>query len=121
MSGVKGRSGRRVASKKTLDKLLSHADTVVLRTMYDESIPLIERGRLAVGLTLKKIAERSESVVLNLNLSDELIERMLSVMQLSRTAIPPPPAGVIVEVEATEPDTQSAPDSTPDTQKKLKE
>ena len=78
MSGVKGKSGRRIASVTTLERLCSLSDTIALRAMRDENTELHKRAKdLAIPLTLKKLADRTESVVINLNLSDELMRRIM--------------------------------------------
>ena len=96
MSGVKGKSGRRIASPATLDKLISHARMVSLRAIQSEEIPLLDRARLATQFPLKEMADKSEAVVLNLNISDELMLRMLDVMKASRKVIEPPPLDAII-------------------------
>ena len=91
----------------TLDKLLSHADTVVLRAMKDEEIPLLDRARLSVQLTLKKIAERTENVTVNLSLSDELMRRIMQRLDMQAEAAQlEEPADIYVTptIEAAEPE-----------------
>jgi len=90
MSGVKGKSGRRIASPATLDKLLSLADTIVLRAIKNKDLPEMERAKLAAQFTLKKIAERKENVNINLQLSDELVRRMMAALEAERPRSMPP-------------------------------
>ena len=108
MTGVKGKSGRRIASPATLDKLVSHARTVSLRCIKDESIPLLDRGRLATQFPLKEMSERSEQVVVNLNLSDELMHRIMQRLNIIDEPDTLPPPNVY-----TLPDTHTGKDSTP--------
>ena len=111
MSGVKGKSGRRFQSYKTIDKLCSFADTLTLRAIKDESIPLIERGRLASQFSLKKLAEKSESVVVNLNLSDELMRRIMQRLQMNEVSELPPP-DIYITPEPNDLDSYHAPSPT---------
>jgi hypothetical protein len=125
MSGVKGRSGPRIQSKVTLDRLCTHARQVSLRAIRDESIPLIERGRLATQFPLKEMADKKESVVINLNLSDELMRRIMARLNIIEAAALPEPDDIYITptIEPNEPnesdDTNAssrntAPPSTPD-------
>ena len=111
MAGVKGRSGRRIASKTTLDRLLSHADTVVLRAINNPNNDEMDRARLAVQLTLKKIADRTENVTLNLTASDELMQRIMQRMRMSEAAELPPAPELYVQVEP-EPNEPNEPNDT---------
>ena len=108
MAGVKGRSGPRVQSKTRLDSILSQADTVVWRALKNPEIPELERAKLAAQFSLKKLAEKSESVVVNLNLSDELMRRIMARLELSDTnsvSLPPPPdVYVIPTIDAIDSD-----------------
>lgn len=112
MSGVKGKSGRRFQSKKTIDRLLSFADTVVLRAIRNEQHDEMERARLAVQLTLKKIAERTENVNVQLTLSDELMRRIMQRLSMSdeAAALEPPPE-VYVLPEPPDPSQPTSPDT----------
>lgn len=102
MSGVKGRSGPRIQSKVTLDRLCTHARQVSLRAIRDEAIPLIDRARLASQFPLKEMADRTEAVVLNLSLSDELMQRIMQRLGVEeRSELPP--ADVYVLPEPSEP------------------
>lgn len=72
------RSGRRIASVATLDKLISKTETIALRAINDENTELHSRAKdLALPLILKRMADRSEQVIVNLNLSDELMRRIM--------------------------------------------
>jgi hypothetical protein len=97
MTGVKGKSGRRIAAPSTLDKLCTLADTIVLRAIRNPELPELERAKLASQFSLKKIAERRENVNVNFQLSDELMNRVLAVMRASRKEIPAPPAECVIE------------------------
>ena len=97
MSGVKGRSGRRISSVTTLDNLVSHARTVSLRAIKDESIPLVDRARLATQFPLKEMAERSEQVVVNLNLSDELMRRIMARLAMHDASALPEPNDIYIQ------------------------
>lgn len=109
MSGVKGRSGRRYQSKVSLDNLCSHAKTVTLRAMADENTPIIERGRLAAQFPLKEMAERSEQVVVNLNLSDELMRRIMARLEMKDAAALAAPNDIYITpvIEPNEPNDAS--------------
>lgn len=96
MSGVKGKSGRRIASPATLDRLITHARTVSLRCINDDSIPLIDRARIAAQFPLKEMAEKKESVVINLSLSDELMQRIMARLEMQHDAAPLPPPDVYI-------------------------
>ena len=93
-------------SRSTLDRLISHADTITLRALQAEDIPLIDRGRLASQFSLKKMADKVESVVINLNLSDELMQRIMARLDV-RDVDALAPNDVYIAHEPNEPNEQS--------------
>ena len=113
------RSGRRIASVSTLDKLCSHADTVSLRAIKDESIPLLDRAKLAMQVSLKQLADKSETVTVNLSLTDELMRRIMARLDMKHEAAELPPPDIYItpviepnDVEPNEPN-ETMTDSTP--------
>ena len=105
--GQKLRSGRRIASVTTLDKLITHTETVALRAIKDENKPVHDRAKdLALPLILKRMADRSEQVIVNLNLSDELMQRIMArlEMQDERAELPPPDIYITPTIDTTQPE-----------------
>jgi hypothetical protein len=78
--------------------------------MADENTPIIERGRLAAQFPLKEMAERQEAVIVNLNLSDELMRRIMARLDMKHEATELPPPDIYItpviepnDVEPNEP------------------
>ena len=72
MSGVKGRSGRRLkyltGVRLTKEE---QANIIVLRVLQDETIPLLERVKTALPVCLKTMTEKQAVATLSIGLSLE--------------------------------------------------
>ena len=68
MSGVKGRSGRRV---KTIQErcyaVRDKAREITMEALENKDIPLLERAKIANPIVAKEIAQRIEAVGIDIN------------------------------------------------------
>ena len=72
MSGVKGRSGRRLKYLTGIRLTKEEqANIIVLRVLRDESIDIMERVKIALPVCLKTMTEKQAVSTLALNLSLE--------------------------------------------------
>jgi hypothetical protein len=116
MSGVKGRSGRRIQTKTAMDSIINLADTVLYRALRNPEIPELERAKIAAQFFNKRISERSENVNINFNLSDELAARLMHTLRGDRPPEINPPDDVYTIPTATpQVDGAPVPADTPDT------
>ncbi len=102
--GQVGRSGRRIASVSTLDKLVSLAETKLLRGIRDSTEDLHTIAKdLALPIVLKRIADRHESVVVNLSVSDQLMAKVMERLGMQEAAEIAEPNDVYIIPEPNEP------------------
>lgn len=85
MAGVKGRTGR--PPKMELDWFNQVADLTFRQAYFllrDESVPLLDRVRVCLPVALKRIPDKIEQKLISLNVSDELLYRVQSLLEQRR-------------------------------------
>ncbi len=97
MSGVKGRSGRRVRSiQEKCYEVRDRARQVTLDALNDTSIPLVERAKIANPMVTKEIAQRIEQTIETVSLGQEDVkefteakEGMTPIIDISKKSATP--------------------------------